>query len=71
MKSKKFRDLTYDEKVVRVKTSPDIAVQLLNNQDELIKIMKAKIETQNAIIFLQEKLIDALKRKENADGHQS
>lgn len=71
MKSKKFRDLTYDEKVVRVKASPDIAVQLLNNQDELIKIMKAKIETQNAIIFLQEKLIDALKRKENADGHQS
>ena len=65
MGKKKFRDLTFEEKVVRVKAAPETAVQLLDNQDDLIHTMKIQIMVQERLLKLYQKLVDDMKGGNN------
>lgn len=61
MGKKKFRELTFEEKVIRVKAAPETAVQLLDNQDDLIHTMKIQIMVQERLLKLYQKLVDEMK----------
>lgn len=61
MGKKKFRELTFEEKVMRVKAAPETAVQLLDNQDDLIHTMKIQIMVQERLLKLYQKLVDEMK----------
>ena len=60
-----YFNISFAEKVAKVKAAPEIAVELLDNQFALIETMKTKIKVQERIIELYETKINEKIREAN------